>query len=64
LQINYPFEKGQLSPRFRGEHLLRRYATGEERCIFPALISSLCATEFEERAPEDCSFAHLARRDL
>ncbi len=32
-QINYPFEKGQLSPRFRGEHLLRRYATGEERCI-------------------------------
>jgi len=23
--INYPFEKGPLSPRFRGEHLLRRY---------------------------------------
>ena len=23
--INYPFEKGQLSPRFRGEHALRRY---------------------------------------
>ena len=32
-QINYPFEKGPLSPRFRGEHLLRRYPTGEERCI-------------------------------
>ncbi|KAG5572521.1 hypothetical protein H5410_062287 [Solanum commersonii] len=31
--INYPFEKGPLSPRFRGEHALRRYATGEERCI-------------------------------
>ena len=23
--INYPFEKGPLSTRFRGEHLLRRY---------------------------------------
>lgn len=33
LQINYPFEKGPLSPRFRGEHALRRYPTGEERCI-------------------------------
>ena len=33
LQINYPFEKGPLSPRFRGEHVLRRYPTGEERCI-------------------------------
>ena len=26
--INYPFEKGPLSPRFRGEHALRRYPTG------------------------------------
>lgn len=33
LQLNYPFEKGSLSPRFRGEHALRRYPTGEERCI-------------------------------
>ena len=32
-QIMYPFEKGALSPRFRGEHALRRYPTGEERCI-------------------------------
>lgn len=31
--INYPFEKGAISPRFRGEHALRRYPTGEERCI-------------------------------
>ena len=23
--INYPFEKGPLSPRFRGEHALRRW---------------------------------------
>ena len=26
--INYPFEKGPLSPRFRGEHALRRYVPG------------------------------------
>ncbi|MDF2698980.1 MAG: hypothetical protein K0Q49_536 [Haloplasmataceae bacterium] len=31
--LNYPFEKGPLSSRFRGEHALRRYRTGEERCI-------------------------------
>ena len=37
--IMYPFEKGPLSPRFRGEHALRRYPSGEERCIgaFPDL---------------------------
>ena len=23
--INYPFEKGPISPRMRGEHALRRY---------------------------------------
>ena len=31
--INYPFEKNPISPRFRGEHALRRYPNGEERCI-------------------------------
>lgn len=31
--IMYPFEKNPQSPRFRGEHALRRYATGEERCV-------------------------------
>lgn len=28
--IMYPFEKGPLSPRFRGEHALRRYPTGND----------------------------------
>src|SRR6478609_173733 len=31
--INYPFERGPISPRFRGELALRRYPNGEERCI-------------------------------
>ncbi|KAM7251168.1 hypothetical protein ACFE04_023051 [Oxalis oulophora] len=40
--INYPFEKGPLSPRFRGEHALRRYPTGEERCIACKLCEAGC----------------------
>ena len=29
--IHYPYEKGPISAKFRGEHALRRYPTGEER---------------------------------
>lgn len=28
--LMYPFEKGALSPRFRGEHALRRYPSGKQ----------------------------------
>ena len=40
--INYPYEKGPLSPRFRGEHVLRRYPNGEERCIACKLCEAVC----------------------
>lgn len=40
--LNYPFEKGPLSPRFRGEHALRRYKSGEERCIACKLCEAIC----------------------
>jgi NADH-quinone oxidoreductase subunit I len=40
--LNYPFEKGPLSPRFRGEHVLRRYPNGEERCIACKLCEAVC----------------------
>ena len=40
--INYPHQKGPLSPRFRGEHALRRYANGEERCIACKLCEAVC----------------------
>lgn len=43
--INYPFEKGPLSPRFRGEHALRRYANGEERCIACKLCEAICPAQ-------------------
>ena len=40
--INYPYEKGPISPRFRGEHVLRRYPNGEERCIACKLCEAIC----------------------
>jgi len=43
--INYPFEKGPLSPRFRGEHALRRYKSGEERCIACKLCEAVCPAQ-------------------
>lgn len=43
--LNYPFEKGSLSPRFRGEHALRRYETGEERCISCKLCEAVCPAQ-------------------
>lgn len=43
--INYPFEKGPLSPRFRGEHALRRYPNGQERCIACKLCEAICPAQ-------------------
>ena len=43
--VNYPFEKGPLSPRFRGEHALRRYPSGEERCIACKLCEAVCPAQ-------------------
>ena len=43
--IDYPNEKGPLSPRFRGEHALRRYPNGEERCIACKLCEAVCPAQ-------------------
>ncbi len=43
--LNYPYEKGFLSPRFRGEHALRRYPSGEERCIACKLCEAICPAQ-------------------
>ena len=40
--LNYPFEKAPQSPRFRGLHALRRYPSGEERCIGCKLCEAVC----------------------
>jgi NADH-quinone oxidoreductase subunit I len=56
--LNYPYEKGPLSPRFRGEHALRRYPNGEERCIACKLCEAVCpalAITIEAEPREDGS---------
>ena len=56
--INYPHEKGAISPRSRGEHALRRYPNGEERCIACKLCEAVCpaqAITIESKEREDGS---------
>ena len=43
--INFPHEKNPISPRFRGEHALRRYPNGEERCIACKLCVAICPAQ-------------------
>ena len=55
LTLNYPHEKNPTSPRYRGEHALRRYPNGEERCIACKLCEAICPAlaitiESEQRA--------------
>jgi len=43
--LNYPYEKSRVSPRFKGEHALRRYENGEERCIACKLCEAICPAQ-------------------
>lgn len=45
ITLSYPHEKGPLSPRFKGEHALRRYPNGEERCISCKLCEVICPAQ-------------------
>ncbi len=54
ITVEYPEERTPLSPRFRGLHALRRYPSGEERCIACKLCEVVCPAlaiyiESEER---------------
>lgn len=65
--LNYPYEKGYLSPRFRGEHALRRYANGEERCIACKLCEAICpalAITIEAEPREDDGSRRTTRYDI
>ena len=63
--INYPFEKGKISPRFRGEHALRRYPNGEERCIACKLCEAVCPAQaitcllYTSPSPRDLSTSRM-----
>ena len=43
--IAYPYEKTPMSPKFRGEHVLRRYPGGRERCISCKLCEAVCPAQ-------------------
>ena len=43
--MQYPHERNPQSPRFRGEHALRRYPNGEERCIACKLCEAICPAQ-------------------
>ncbi|WP_417830805.1 NADH-quinone oxidoreductase subunit NuoI [Terasakiella sp.] len=64
--LNYPFEKGPLSPRFRGEHALRRYPNGEERCIACKLCEAICPAQAItiEVEPRDDGSRRTTRYDI
>ena len=61
--INYPFERNPVSPRFRGEHALRRYPNGEERCIACKLCEAVCPAlaTWRSRAPRSPQSARPPR---
>jgi len=60
--INYPYEKNPISPRFRGEHALRRYPNGEERCIASKVCPALAITI--EAEPRDDGSRRTTRYDI
>jgi NADH-quinone oxidoreductase subunit I len=45
ITVQYPEERTPLSPRFRGEHALRRNEQGEERCVACKLCESVCPAQ-------------------
>ena len=61
--LNYPYEKGPLSPRFKGEHALRRYKSGEERCIACKLCEAVCPAQacllYTSPSPRDATLSRM-----
>ena len=64
--INYPHEKNPQSPRYRGEHALRRYPNGEERCIACKLCEAICPAQAITIAaePRDDGSRRTTRYDI
>ena len=64
--LNYPFEKGPISPRFKGEHALRKYENGEERCIACKLCEAVCPAQaiIIEAEPREDDSRRTIRYDI
>ena len=64
--LNYPYERNILSPRFKGEHALRRYPNGEERCIACKLCEAICPAQAItiEAEPRDDGSRRTTRYDI
>ena len=64
--LNYPYERGPISARFRGEHALRRYPNGEERCIACKLCEAICPAQAItiEAEPRDDGSRRTTRYDI
>src|SRR5512145_1717897 len=43
--IQYPEEKREVRPRFRGRHVLKRYDNGLEKCIGCSLCAASCPAD-------------------
>jgi NADH-quinone oxidoreductase subunit I len=43
--VQYPEEKRQVRPRFRGRHVLKRYENGLEKCIGCSLCAAACPAD-------------------
>jgi NADH-quinone oxidoreductase subunit I len=64
--VLYPNERNPQSPRFRGEHALRRYPSGEERCIACKLCEAVCPAQaiYIEAEPRADGSRRTTRYDI
>ncbi|MFY8139504.1 MAG: NADH-quinone oxidoreductase subunit NuoI [Caulobacter sp.] len=64
--VIYPNERNPQSPRFRGEHALRRYPSGEERCIACKLCEAICPAQaiYIEAEPREDGSRRTTRYDI
>ncbi|MBF0153789.1 MAG: NADH-quinone oxidoreductase subunit NuoI [Magnetococcales bacterium] len=63
ITIEYPEQKTPLSPRFRGEHVLRRHEDGSECCVACKLCEAVCPAQaiYIEIDPTSTAVQRLTR---